>query len=117
MTDRITQLEERIKTVDKFFLPINIQQDGCYTISISDSTYPVIINDDIGHVDDFTYSNEFEGYPLLRKGDKLYLEVGLEFLKCYVDTDKMDSDFNVTSMTLEEALSKEIKYGNVCLDV
>ena len=102
---------------EKFYIPVNGQGDNSYTIDISESTYPVIINGDIGHVDDFTYSNEFDGYPLIRKGDKLYLEVGLEFLKCYVDTDKMDSDFNVTSMTFQEALSKEIKYGNVCLDL
>lgn len=104
-----------MKPTDKFYIPINRCSDNSYTIDISESTYPVIIKGDIGHVDDFTYSNKYNGYPLIRKEDKLYLEVSTEFLKHYIETEVMDSDFIVTKMTFKEALSKEIKYGNVCL--
>lgn len=102
---------------EKFYIPVNGNRNNSYTIDISESTYPVIIKGDIGHVDDFTYSNKYNGYPLIRKEGKLYLEVSIEFLKHYIETDVMDSDFTVIKMTFKEALSKEIKYGNVCLDL
>lgn len=110
-------VQEQIEATEKFYIPVSTHEDERYTIDISESTYPVVINGDIGHVDDFTYSNKYNGHPLLRKGNKLYLEVGEEFLKHYVDADKMDSDFNVTRMSFQEALSKEINYGNVCLNL
>lgn len=103
---------------EKFYIHVNGNGNNSYTIDISESTYPVIIiKGDIGHVDDFTYSNKYNGYPLIRKDNKLYLEVSIEFLKHYIETDVMDSDFTVIKMTFKEALSKEIKYGNVCLDL
>ena len=105
VTDQLvkSELEWYIKNKDKFYILIYTEGESTY-ISVGDNIFPVIVNKDIGHVDDLSYSGKKNSWPVVDFDSKQYLQVNIEFLRRYM------SKFNPP---FEEDLGLNINTGMI----